>query len=256
MKYSSREDVEKIGRAGAAFEEDEYGTRFRMLSSFWMYAEDDDEAMTPHFRNGLCYWESWVTKYISERVPVGSYFVDVGSNIGYYSLWAAAHGCNVIAYEPNKHLVQMVENSARANGYYIEVFPWALSDKNGKMNLYVPEHHSGAGSLHHKLGKKTAVQVQKFDDSYQFEPGDDVYMKIDAEGAEPFIWAGMQKSWETYNMVIFMEWSNARYSDAFGKRLVDEAKVSLIEYDGTARELTEQDLLGISDVRMIVVERK
>ena len=43
MKYSSREDVEKIGRAGAAFEEDEYGTRFRMLSSFWMYAEDDDE---------------------------------------------------------------------------------------------------------------------------------------------------------------------------------------------------------------------
>ena len=57
-------------------------------------------------------------------------------------------------------------------------------------------------------------------------------------------------------MVILMEWSNARYSDAFGKRLVDAAKVSLIEYDGTARELTEQDLLGISDVRMIVVERK
>ncbi|QDK02948.1 methyltransferase [Streptomyces phage Braelyn] len=256
MKYFSRDDVEKIGRAGAMFEEDEHGIRFRMLGSFWMYAEDDDEAMTPHFKNGLCYWESWVTKYISERVPTGAIFVDVGANVGYYSLWAAAHGCEVVAFEPNKHLVQMIENSAKANGFYIEVMPWALSDKNGKMNLYVPEHHSGAASLHHKLGKKTSVRVQKLDESYGFEPGSDVYIKIDAEGAEPFIWAGMQKTWETCNVVVFMEWSNARYSETFGHRLLDEAKVSLIEYDGTARELTEQELLGISDIRMIVLERK
>ncbi|QNN98340.1 methyltransferase [Streptomyces phage LilMartin] len=256
MKYFSREDVEKIGRAGATFEEDENGIRFRMLSSFWMYAEEDDEAMTPHFRNGLCFWESWVTKYISEKVPTGAYFVDVGSNVGYYSLWAAAHGCNVVAYEPNKHLAQMLENSAKYNGLYVEIEPFALSDKNGKMNLYVPEHHSGAGSLHHKLGKKTAVTVRKFDDSYQFEPGDDVYMKIDAEGAEPFIWAGMQKSWELYNMTVFMEWSSPRYSETFARRLLDAAKVSVIEFDGTAREVSEKELLGMNDIRMIVLERK
>jgi FkbM family methyltransferase len=255
MRYFSRQEVESIGKAGARSETDEFGVRYRMLSNFWMYVEPNDQAMTPHFRNNMCYWESWVTRYISERVPTGSNFVDVGANTGYYTLWAASHGCNVIAFEPNEAIADMVRKSIEVNGFYADVMTWAIGDKNGKQDFYVPEGHSGAASLYHKIGNKMKVPVRTFDSSFMADAGSDVYVKIDAEGAEPQIWAGMQKSWEEYNMVIFMEWSSARYDRSFADELFDKAKVSLIEFDGTARPLLLEDLVAMNDLRMIVVER-
>jgi hypothetical protein len=81
-----------------------------------------------------------------------------------------------------------------------------------------------------------------------------VYMKIDAEGAEPEIFAGMKWCWRQLPMVLFMEWDLTRYDRSFGEKLVDSGKVSLIEYDGTARELDLDGLLGLKELRMIVVE--
>lgn len=255
MRYYTRNEVETIGKAGARAEVDDFGLRFRMLSNFWMYVEEDDRAMTPHFRNNMCFWESWVTKYISERVPTGSNFVDIGANTGYYTLWAAAHGCNVMAFEPNPYIAHMLRKSINFNGFYADVMTWAISDSNGDHDFYIPEGHSGAASLYHKIGNKQTVPMRTFDSSFLAEEGSDVYVKIDAEGAEPQIWKGMQQSWEDYNMVIFMEWSAARYDRSFAEELFDKARISLIEFDGTAHPISLDDLASMKELRMIVVEK-
>jgi FkbM family methyltransferase len=260
MRYNSREEVERAGVRGAKSETDKRGTRYWMLDSFWMYAEDDDYAMTPHFKEGRCYWESWVTAYISQRVEPESVFVDVGANVGYYSLWAANHGCNVFAYEPNHDLFMKLYNSKRLNGFEITQGHQALGDSWDleERTLYIPKNHSGGANLYGIDGEYTeqTVYVQSFDSANLIPMNYDgtVYMKIDAEGAEPEIFAGMKWCWRQLPMVLFMEWDLTRYDRSFGEKLVDSGKVSLIEYDGTARELDLDGLLGLKELRMIVVE--
>ena len=43
--------------------------------------------------------------------------LDVGANLGYFSLLAAAHGCRVRAYEPSTSMAEHVRNSAELNGF-------------------------------------------------------------------------------------------------------------------------------------------
>jgi hypothetical protein len=49
------------------------------------------------------YYDSWELAAVAQNLPEGGTFVDVGANVGAYSLWAARHGglnANVIAIEP------------------------------------------------------------------------------------------------------------------------------------------------------------
>ncbi|AXH69965.1 methyltransferase [Streptomyces phage Spilled] len=260
MRYNSRQEVERAGERGAKSETDEYGTRYWMLDSFWMYAEDDDYAMTPHFAAGRCYWESWVTAYISQRVEPDAVFVDVGANLGYYSLWAATHGCNVFAFEPNQDLWMRLYHAKRLNGAKIYQGHVALGDswEPTERILYIPEGHSGGANMYGASGNYTMqhMYVQSFDNAVPIPRDYDgtIYVKIDAEGAEPEIFAGMKWCWKQRSMVLFMEWDISRYDKSFGEKLLDSGKVSLIEYDGTARELDLDGLLSLKELRMIVVE--
>jgi FkbM family methyltransferase len=122
-------------------------------------------------------------------------FIDCGSNVGYFSLFAASLGCSVVAIEGNPFLASVMDKSIRFNGFEkkITFYPRVVSDKpSGSIETFaVYSNHYGLSYVKSKdnpnynidEGATQEVQVStiQIDDIVQ----QDVFiMKIDVEGYE------------------------------------------------------------------------
>lgn len=247
MIYFSRDEVEKIGMAGAGQHPD---GAWRYLSSFWLYVEDGDKAFSPHVRKG--YWEAWVTAWASQQFDDHDIFVDVGANVGYYSMLAATHGLTTIAIEPNPIVAKLLRKSARLNGVRVTTYIQALSDEIGTGTLYIPEQHSGGAYL--TGGKGIPVHISRMDTQFHFDSAKRVLVKIDAEGSEPKIWAGMKEVLENSKVTTFLEWESHRYDpQEFANALFEQPYVGMIEFDGTETQLNWNQLVRLQGLQTIVV---
>lgn len=82
-------------------------------------------------------WERAERKVFLEQLKRVSLVVDVGANIGYYSVLAARSGKEVIAIEPLRENTDFLNVNLLHNGLRdVEVFPLALSDRSGVAELY------------------------------------------------------------------------------------------------------------------------
>lgn len=262
MRYFSRDEVEKIGRAGGRMWQREDGTAFRFLSNFWLYVEENDTAFTPHGLDG--FWEAWITKWVSQQLDDNDLFLDVGANVGYYSMMAAKHGLDVIAFEPNPELAEFVIRGARLNRLPIIVESIALSNFSGETTLVVPNGHSGGASMMGGISDRIEQSDKRF--NVQVEPLDyfnisnkNILIKIDAEGAEPDIWAGMQKFWKANNCTVFLEWEDSRFdTSAFAQSLFgDDNIVGMIDFAGDERRFDNYlQLAGMKGFHTIVVRKR
>jgi FkbM family methyltransferase len=262
MKYFDRQEVERIGRAGSSKQTNDNGTMYRYLSSFWLYVEESDSAFSPHGPSG--FWEAWVTKWISQELDNHDTFIDVGANVGYYTMLAANHGLKTVAVEPQRNLCEMIKMSVEVNRLKnVSVSNLALSEHRGTMNLIVPEGHSGGAWLQIKEQvpdemsyKVNEVEVTTLD--YGFPCADaSILMKIDAEGAEPSIIAGGRDFLSRNNVTAVLEWQSSRWPDAAG--FADElfalsnAPVSVVDYDGNEREMTPEQLVASRELEMVII---
>lgn len=127
----------------------------------------------------------------------GQTFVDVGANVGYYTLMAARlvgrHG-HVLSFEPDhstyKRLKITIEQNRLSQVHAIQA---GLSDQEGEMELHV-QHGSGNNSpsmVRNGTGVPIKVRVRSLD-SYLDESGINHIdlMKIDVEGFEPNVLRG------------------------------------------------------------------
>jgi FkbM family methyltransferase len=72
----------------------------------------------------------------------GSSFVDVGANVGVFTLLAATTFRSVYAFEPLPSVAELLRRNVR-DARNVEVFPFALSNKGGEATLR--EHAVGSG---------------------------------------------------------------------------------------------------------------
>ncbi len=71
----------------------------------------------------------------------GPLVVDVGANMGYFSAYAAALGCKVASFEPNKHPRQYLEATAALldpNHMLWKVYPMAIGEEVDWYTYYPP----------------------------------------------------------------------------------------------------------------------
>ena len=74
----------------------------------------------------------------------GDLFVDIGANIGIYTMYAADIGASVIACEPDpRNYPRLVEN-VEFNGYEVQALNVAVADRPGTVRLT-----QGLDSLNH-----------------------------------------------------------------------------------------------------------
>ncbi len=171
-------------------------------------------------------WKFLFEKYVLRKHPPlepqvwkelsrvrGGLFVDVGANVGTYSIRLSSHFRRVYAFEPNPNVLaslrKRIEERSRDN---ITVFPVALSDSNGQAEFYLDPHEGftgsaetlvkvfkynpgevlGAGPTNTYVGKKSISVPTVTYDSKIRERAD--LVKIDVEGAEFQVLKGAKES--------------------------------------------------------------
>jgi FkbM family methyltransferase len=90
--------------------------------------------------------------WIAEFNP-GEVFIDVGANVGMYSIWAAkTTGARVIALEPESQNFALLCQNIAINQTDVLAFPMAVSDTCSYAPLYLSDF--GGGGSCHTFGEK------------------------------------------------------------------------------------------------------
>jgi FkbM family methyltransferase len=141
-------------------------------------------------------WEPQITSFMRQRLSPGDTFIDVGANVGYYTLLAAsivgAYG-KVCAIEASPSIFKRLQRNVSLNPFHnIELLNVAASDRIGILKIYLgPQDNTGLTTtdaseaarrgnqleaqvrsrpLHALVDTKTLLRVR--------------LIKIDVEGAE------------------------------------------------------------------------
>lgn len=228
----------------------------RVLGRFKMYVDTRDIGLSPHLiLDG--FWDIWLTEAIAAAVKPGSVFVDIGANLGYFSL-LAAELCGptgrVHAFEPNPAIADLLTNSRAVNGFTqrIVLHRTALADVDGRrFRLVVPPGEPKNAHIvpADDAAEGAGVLISRRLDSFEALHRADV-IKIDAEGAEEMIWAGMAGLFaQSRPCTIFLEFNTARYADP-------NAFLAALRAPGfTVARLMGQGDEPVSDGDILAIER-
>jgi FkbM family methyltransferase len=145
----------------------------------------------------------------------GQNILDLGANIGYYSLLGASlvgQQGHVFSFEPQIHIAaKLRRNIARNALRNVTIFPFALSERAGVAEFYVPvEGMEAHGSLHDngrfQVEKRVSVETKRLDDVIaEAGIGDVGLVKMDVEGAELPILRGATTLLSTSRPVLIFE---------------------------------------------------
>jgi len=138
----------------------------------------------------------------------GEIAIDVGANIGSYSLQLSKRFHMVIAFEPDPHHRHFLRMNVASNSLgNVRIEDVALSDRNGMMPLYI--RPGGATSLdpfHYgrTWNELCVVKVARLDD-IELPPGRLSFVKIDAENLELHILRGALQLLQRFSPILAVE---------------------------------------------------
>jgi len=143
-------------------------------------------------------WEHPVTELLRRALRPGMCFFDVGANIGYYSLIAAARCRQVFAFEPVPSIFQSLQSNVILNpGLKISTHNVALARETAAATFFVVHDpkNQGLSSLHASPGaQQITVPSKSLDDFLEQQRIERIdVMKVDVEGAEEEVFEGGTK---------------------------------------------------------------
>jgi len=235
-----------------------------VANRFKMYVPTDDLSLAPHLMMEG-YWESWISVacYLMVRLAAPSSVINIGANLGYYSFMAASllPEAEVVAYEPQPNLVDLIRRSATVNGFNnVTVKQRALGALPGSTWLRKFGDFYGSAMVTSDAASigstATSVEINTLDleDTSPLE-----FLVIDAEGHEYEIFKGAEERLGRSDRTIAMlEFSASRYSEkhAFIEWLVSHGFTTYqIAYDGRVQKITPNELHEAEKVIDLVIAR-
>jgi len=179
-----------------------------------MYVNTEDTGVASQLLAGMEY-EPFETELVKKLLKKNMSVVNIGANIGYYTLIAAnSVGPNgkVYAFEPEpKNFKLLVRNIKKNDFKNILPIQAAVSDKKGTLKLFLDKSNLAAPSLaEQNTSKKNGfveVETNSLDNFLEkYNKGFNVdLIQIDAQGSEGLILAGAKKIIGNHNLKIIME---------------------------------------------------
>lgn len=200
-------------------------------------------------------WEKAISHKIKSILNDGGVFIDIGANIGYHSLFAAAvmgTKGKVYSFEPQKSVREQFEESVRKNSFTtIETYSEALSDHVGDETLHIREENSGGSTLltlpdmeSFHIESVHEVKLATLDSFISvFESVD--LIKIDVEGYEFEVFKGGKSLLEKYHPTIIMEYSPVFYTQDYSSKA--EELIEFLENIGYVFYTLEDQALNLRE---------
>jgi len=140
--------------------------------------------------------------------PTKFVFVDVGANIGAYSVSLAKKGFETYSFEPIKSNFDLLNKNLRLNDIKnAKTFNLAIGNETAKKEIFFDDHKHGEGSLLIKKGnRKEVVQVDKLDNLFKGKNlKKKILLKVDVEGFEFEVLKGAKNFIKKYRPIILIE---------------------------------------------------
>ena len=235
-------------------------------SKMYVNVYDKDPSMRQTFQSyATCReWEQSTTKIFKKVVKEGNTVVDLGANIGYFTLLAAklvGKKGKVYSFEPEPRNYNYLLKNIELNEYdNVFATQKAVSDETGKTKLYICPYDTG----HHTINQYGGIKAHKsdfIDDKKDFVEVDTVTLddffkdtkqpinviKMDVEGAEMLALSGMDRIIrESKNIKMFVEFfpllirEMGGSPEEFIRRLLDDYQFSMFvipdDYDASTKK--------------------
>ena len=136
------------------------------------------------------------------KIKHGEHWLDLGGNVGAFTLLALSKGSTVDVYEPDPFSCKMIEKNLKANNYDANIIQKAIVASDKKlMTMYVGNNMNvWRNSLYKNWGnQKFTVDCIHYTDVINKTSN----VKMDIEGAE----MGILESMQTFPKRMVFEWS-------------------------------------------------
>lgn len=158
-------------------------------------------------------YEPYEVAFFTETIKPGMNIVDIGANIGYYTVMAAmktGQSGHVISYEPESENYSFLKRNVDANNLSnVRAVKMAIGDKVGTAKLYLTKNNKGTHSFANNRNdsENETVNVDSLDHLLSAIGVEKVdVLKIDIEGYEPFAFDGMKETLaKNSDIIIFSE---------------------------------------------------
>ncbi len=186
-------------------------------------------------------WEELTTEMFKKVVREGDTVLDLGANIGYFTLLAArlvGRSGRVFSFEPEPTNYNLLLKNIELNGYgNVVALQKAVSNTTGKVKLFLDSKDTGAHSIYRPDGKSKFIEVEAVapDDYFKDKVNKIDVIKIDVEGAEMAALAGMDRILkENENLKMFVEFyfpgikRSGDSPEEFARKLLDDYHFSML----------------------------
>jgi len=148
------------------------------------------------------YWEKTETEILYEifKNNKNISFIDIGGNLGYFSLLAGHLGINTISFEPIRKNYELFQKSIIDNNFsnIINLYKFGLGDKEEIKEFCILDHNMGCCTQRHNIPVGTDYTREnvsiKLADEFLYEIDNDMVIKIDVENMESEVINGMLKT--------------------------------------------------------------
>ena len=211
--------------------------------------------------------EPWTLEWI-ETFAKDDMLLDVGANVGMYTIWAAAtRGARVYAFEPEAQNFALLNRNIALNGLAgrVRAYCAGLSDTSGLSVLHISD--TRAGGSNHALGEALDFQHQPLQVAHvqgslactldelvgaQALPVPN-HIKIDVDGFEPKVIAGARRTLGDRRVRSLLVETNGNLADHRG--MVSELVARGFRYDAAQVERAERKAGTFKGVAEYVFKR-
>jgi FkbM family methyltransferase len=166
----------------------------------------------------------------------GDLFVDVGANIGSYTILAGATGADVMAFEPGERFADLKRNIEVNAGISVDCRETAVGASAGQLSFTV-----GLDTINRAAAtgeNSRSVPVVRLDDVVERAP---MLIKVDVEGYEAAVLAGGERTFGQAQAVIMElcgQGERFGFSEDEIRRTLAGMGYAPMGYDPDARRLT------------------
>jgi FkbM family methyltransferase len=144
-------------------------------------------------------FEHHITEIVTRVVKEGDVAVDVGAQIGFFTLLLAKKvgpKGKVFGFEPDPDNFDLLKKNLTINAYNnVTLEQKACADQTGRGRLYLSKNDKGDGRIYDNLKGYGSLEIETItlDDYFAVHQANIDFIKIDAQGAEKRILQGMTK---------------------------------------------------------------